>query len=143
MNAKYYKTFTHYQPCRFCRWAVCASEDAMSKSEVTRAISDILRNMKFPPNLKGYRYVRAAIFCRAEDENPTHRSMKELYKVVADMYDTTPIRVERAIRNAIEVAWNRGGEQSICDFMGSTYKPANSEFIAHAAEWVKVEFSLW
>ena len=115
----------------------------MKKSEITRAISDILIDMKFPPHLKGYHYVRTAVFCRAAEENPVCDSMKELYEIVADMYDTTPMRVERAIRNAIEVAWNRGGEQSICDFMGSSCKPTNSEFIAQAAEWVKVEFSLW
>jgi two-component system response regulator (stage 0 sporulation protein A) len=107
--------------------------------EVTRIIHEI----GVPAHVKGYQYLRAAIMLVTEEINYLGAVTKELYPTIAKRYDTTPSRVERAIRHAIELAWDRGDIERINKFFGYTIngekgKPTNSEFIAIIADKLRL-----
>ena len=108
--------------------------------EVTRIIHEI----GVPAHVKGYQYLRDAIMLVAEEMNFLGAVTKELYPTIAQKYDTTSSRVERAIRHAIELAWDRGDIDKINKFFGYTIsgekgKPTNSEFIAIIADRLRLE----
>jgi len=108
--------------------------------EVTRIIHEI----GVPAHVKGYQYLRDAIMLVVEEINYLGAVTKELYPTIAKKYDTTPSRVERAIRHAIELAWDRGDIDKINKFFGYTIsgekgKPTNSEFIAIIADRLRLE----
>lgn len=108
--------------------------------EVTRIIHEV----GIPAHIKGYLYLREAILMVIEDVGLLSLVTKELYPSVARKYKTTPSRVERAIRHAIEVAWNRGNLSAIHRIFGHTVskergKPTNSEFIAMVADRLRME----
>lgn len=107
--------------------------------EVTRAIHEI----GIPAHIKGYLYLRDAIMMVVERVELLGAITKELYPMIAMKYKTTPSRVERAIRHAIEVAWNRGNLDTINEIFGHTVnqekgKPTNSEFIAMVADRLRL-----
>lgn len=107
--------------------------------EVTRIIHEI----GVPAHVKGYQYLRAAIMLVTEEMNYLGAVTKELYPAIAKRYDTTPSRVERAIRHAIELAWERGDFERINKFFGYAAngekgKPTNSEFIAIIADKLRL-----
>lgn len=107
--------------------------------EVTRIIHEI----GVPAHVKGYQYLRAAIMLVTEEINYLGAVTKELYPTIAKTYDTTPSRVERAIRHAIELAWDRGDIDRINKLFGYTIngekgKPTNSEFIAIVADKLRL-----
>lgn len=98
-------------------------------------ISDIMRQIGVPAHIKGYHYLRTAIHLCIDDREMLSSVTKILYPTVAKMYKTTSSRVERAIRHAIEVAWDRGDVDVLSSYFGYTIqsergKPTNSEFIA-------------
>lgn len=108
--------------------------------EVTKVIHEI----GVPAHVKGYQYLREAIMMVVEEVNYLGAVTKELYPAIAQKYDTTPSRVERAIRHAIELAWDRGDLEKINKFFGYTIngekgKPTNSEFIAIIADRLRLE----
>lgn len=108
--------------------------------EVTKVIHEI----GVPAHVKGYQYLRDAIMLVVEEINYLGAVTKELYPTIAQKYDTTPSRVERAIRHAIELAWDRGDIDKINKFFGYTIsgekgKPTNSEFIAIIADRLRLE----
>jgi two-component system response regulator (stage 0 sporulation protein A) len=108
--------------------------------EVTRIIHEI----GVPAHVKGYQYLRDAIMLVVDEINYLGAVTKELYPTIAQKYDTTPSRVERAIRHAIELAWDRGDIDKINKFFGYTIngekgKPTNSEFIAIIADKLRLE----
>ncbi len=108
--------------------------------EVTRVIHEI----GVPAHVKGYQYLRDAIMLVVGEINYLGAVTKELYPTIAQKYDTTPSRVERAIRHAIELAWDRGDLDKINKFFGYTIngekgKPTNSEFIAIIADRLRLE----
>ncbi|QGT98976.1 Stage 0 sporulation two-component response regulator (Spo0A) [Candidatus Syntrophocurvum alkaliphilum] len=108
--------------------------------EVTKVIHEI----GVPAHVKGYQYLRDAIMLVIEEINYLGAVTKELYPTIAQKYDTTPSRVERAIRHAIELAWDRGDLEKINKFFGYTIsgekgKPTNSEFIAIIADKLRLE----
>ncbi len=108
--------------------------------EVTRVIHEV----GVPAHVKGYQYLRDAIMLVVEEINFLGAVTKELYPTIALKYDTTPSRVERAIRHAIELAWDRGDLDRINRFFGYTVnldkgKPTNSEFIAIIADRLRLE----
>jgi len=108
--------------------------------EVTRIIHEV----GIPAHVKGYQYLREAIMLVADDMNYLGAVTKELYPTIAGKYDTTASRVERAIRHAIELAWDRGNLEKINRFFGYTVssdrgKPTNSEFIAIIADKLRLE----
>lgn len=108
--------------------------------EVTRVIHEI----GVPAHVKGYQYLRDAIMLVVDEINYLGAVTKELYPTIAQKYDTTPSRVERAIRHAIELAWDRGDVDKINKVFGYTIsgekgKPTNSEFIAIIADRLRLE----
>lgn len=107
--------------------------------EVTRMI----HQMGVPAHVKGYQYLRDAIVSVVQDVSLLGAVTKELYPMIADKYQTTPSRVERAIRHAIELAWDRGNVDFMNRFFGYTInvdrgKPTNSEFIAMVADKLRM-----
>ncbi|WP_054949531.1 sporulation transcription factor Spo0A [Numidum massiliense] len=106
-------------------------------------ITSIIHEVGVPAHIKGYMYLRDAIAMVYNDVEILGSITKVLYPSIADKYKTTPSRVERAIRHAIEVAWNRGNVDSISALFGYTVsaskaKPTNSEFIAMIADKLRV-----
>jgi len=96
-----------------------------------------------PAHIKGYQYLRDAIMMVIKDLDVINSITKQLYPSIAKIYNTTPSRVERAIRHAIEVAWNRGQVDTIDSLFGCTVnlgkgKPTNSEFIAMIADKLRL-----
>ena len=107
--------------------------------EVTR----IIHQMGVPAHIKGYQYLRDAILFVIADVSLLGAVTKELYPMIAEKYETTASRVERAIRHAIELAWDRGNVEMMTKFFGYTIniergKPTNSEFIAMVADKLRM-----
>ncbi len=102
-------------------------------------VTDIIHEIGVPAHIKGYQYLREAIILTVNDMDAINAVTKVLYPAVAKKFATTPSRVERAIRHAIEVAWDRGDLETLQKFFGYTVsnikgKPTNSEFIAMIAD---------
>mgnify|MGYP003291430236 CR=1 FL=1 len=107
-------------------------------------ISEIFISIGIPPHIKGYNYLREGIKLTVEKPYVINSVTKELYPTVSKKFGTTPSKVERAIRHAIEVAWNRGRIDAINAIFGTrvylgTEKPTNSEFIALVADKLILE----
>jgi two-component system response regulator (stage 0 sporulation protein A) len=105
----------------------------------------MIHDIGVPAHIKGYQYLREAIEMTVEDIEMLGSITKILYPGIAKKYQTTPSRVERAIRHAIEVAWNRGNMDTIDELFGYTInngkgKPTNSEFIALIADKIRLEY---
>lgn len=110
-----------------------------SDEELEALVTDIIHEIGVPAHIKGYQYLREAIILTIKDMEMINAVTKVLYPEVAKRYQTTPSRVERAIRHAIEVAWDRGDVEVLQKFFGYTVsgikgKPTNSEFIAMIAD---------
>ena len=106
-------------------------------------VSDILREIGVPAHIKGHSYVRAAIVLGVEKPGTLVSVTKVLYPTIARMFQTTSSRVERAIRHAIEVAWDRGDVDVLSGYFGYTIqsdkgKPTNSEFIAMISDKIRL-----
>lgn len=119
------------------------SVSTLSESDMDIVISDIMRQIGVPAHIKGYQYLRTAIKLCVNDNDMLGSVTKILYPTVAKMYNTTASRVERAIRHAIEVAWDRGDVDVLSSYFGYTIqsqrgKPTNSEFIAMIADKLKL-----
>ncbi len=98
-------------------------------------VTDLIHQIGVPAHIKGYHYLREAIMASVNDKEMLESVTKLLYPAVAKKFSTTPSRVERAIRHAIEIAWDRGDVDTLNSFFGYTInvgkgKPTNSEFIA-------------
>lgn len=107
-------------------------------------ITNVIHEMGVPAHIKGYLYLREAISMVYNEVDLLGAITKSLYPRIAKKYKTTPSRVERAIRHAIEVAWSRGNMDSIRKLFGYTInvskaKPTNSEFIAMVADKLRIE----
>lgn len=107
-------------------------------------ITNMMHEVGIPPHMSGYQYIREAILQTVNNANVFSSITRVLYPRVAERFGTTPQKVERAIRNAIESAWSRGNPDSIDSLFGYTIsyskgKPTNSEFIAMMADKVRVE----
>ena len=110
------------------------------------SVTKILHELGVPSHIKGYQYIREGIMLIYDDPAMVGGITKELYPEVAKKYDTTVSRVERAIRHAIEVSWNRGNWQLMEDIFGHSVdidkaKPTNSEFIVTVADKLRLEFT--
>ena len=106
-------------------------------------ITDIIHQIGVPAHIKGYHYLREAIMMAVDDIDIMNSVTKCLYPSVAKKHGTTSSRVERAIRHAIEVAWDRGDVDVLNSYFGYTIhsgkgKPTNSEFIALIADKLRV-----
>lgn len=108
-------------------------------------VTNIIHEIGVPAHIKGYQYLREAIIMSVNDIEMLNSITKILYPTIAKKYQTTPSRVERAIRHAIEVAWSRGKMDTIDELFGYTIhngkgKPTNSEFIALIADRIRLEY---
>lgn len=108
-------------------------------------VTDMIHEIGIPAHIKGYHYLRDAIMMAVEDMDVLNAVTKVLYPTVAKKHKTTSSRVERAIRHAIEVAWNRGKLDTLDELFGYTVsngkgKPTNSEFIALIADTLRLEY---
>ena len=113
--------------------------------EVT--VSEIMHRIGVPAHIKGYQYLREAIILAVNDDEIMNSVTKLLYPTVAKTFKTTPSRVERAIRHAIEVAWDRGDVDVLNSYFGYTIqnsrgKPTNSEFIAMISDKLKLKLKI-
>ncbi len=107
-------------------------------------VTNIIHEIGVPAHIKGYQYLREAIMIAVNDMDVINAITKVLYPQVAKTFQTTPSRVERAIRHAIEVAWDRGDLDTLQRFFGYTVsntkgKPTNSEFIALIADKLQLQ----
>jgi two-component system response regulator (stage 0 sporulation protein A) len=107
-------------------------------------VTSIIHKIGVPAHIKGYQYLRTAIMMTVEDNELINSVTKILYPTVAKKYQTTSSRVERAIRHAIEVAWDRGDLDILNEYFGYTIqnergKPTNSEFIAMIADNLRLK----
>jgi two-component system response regulator (stage 0 sporulation protein A) len=108
-------------------------------------VTNIIHEIGVPAHIKGYQYLRDAIIMSVKDMEMLNSITKILYPTIAKHHQTTPSRVERAIRHAIEVAWSRGRMDTIDELFGYTIntgkgKPTNSEFVALIADKIRLEY---
>ena len=106
-------------------------------------ITEIIHQIGVPAHIKGYHYLRNAIMMSVEDPEMINAVTKRLYPSIAKRFKTTSSRVERAIRHAIEVAWDRGDVDTLNSYFGYTIhslrgKPTNSEFVAMISDRVRL-----
>lgn len=121
------------------------TEDASKREENLEAlVTNVIHEVGVPAHIKGYQYLREAIMMVVNDIDVINQITKSLYPKIAYKFETTPSRVERAIRHAIEVAWGRGDQKTVENIFGYTIsaakgKPTNSEFIAMIADKLRLE----
>lgn len=113
--------------------------------DLEQDVTDMIHEIGVPAHIKGYQYLREAIMMSVKDSEMMGSITKILYPTIAKKYQTTSSRVERAIRHAIEVAWNRGRMETLDDMFGYTIntgkgKPTNSEFIALIADKIRLQY---
>lgn len=152
LGVQYFMT----KPCNFDAVAerlqeIVAVERQMSAAHARRPevnieamVTSIIHEIGVPAHIKGYQYLREAIMIAVDDMDVINAITKVLYPQVAKTFSTTPSRVERAIRHAIEVAWDRGDLETLQRFFGYTVsntkgKPTNSEFIALIADKLQLQ----
>ena len=121
-----------------------ASAPRTDKAGIESMVTSIIHEIGVPAHIKGYQYLREAIIIAVNDMDVINAITKVLYPQVAKTFQTTPSRVERAIRHAIEVAWDRGDLDTLQRFFGYTVsntkgKPTNSEFIALIADKLQLQ----
>ena len=116
--------------------------------DIETQVTQIIHQIGVPAHIKGYQYLRTAILLTVKDSDVINSVTKVLYPSVAKKYSTTTSRVERAIRHAIEVAWDRGDVDTLNSYFGYTIqnnrgKPTNSEFIAMIADNLRLKYKLY
>ena len=126
-----------------------AAMQGMGKEpDIETQVTQIIHQIGVPAHIKGYQYLRTAILLTIKDNDIINSVTKVLYPSVAKKYQTTTSRVERAIRHAIEVAWDRGDVDTLNSYFGYTIqnnrgKPTNSEFIAMIADNLRLKYKLY
>lgn len=119
-----------------------------SGNDIETQVTQIIHQIGVPAHIKGYQYLRTAILLTIKDSDVINSVTKVLYPSVAKKYATTTSRVERAIRHAIEVSWDRGDVDTLNAYFGYTIqnsrgKPTNSEFIAMIADNLRLRYKLY
>ena len=125
-----------------------AKEGEEKAPDIETQVTRIIHQIGVPAHIKGYQYLRTAILLTVRDSEMINSVTKVLYPSVAKKYATTTSRVERAIRHAIEVAWDRGDVDTLNSYFGYTIqntrgKPTNSEFIAMIADNLRLKYKLY
>ncbi|MBQ8185502.1 MAG: sporulation transcription factor Spo0A [Clostridia bacterium] len=123
------------------------NDDTQLNYDIETQVTKIIHKIGVPAHIKGYQYLRTAILMAIHDGDIINSVTKILYPSVAKKYDTTTSRVERAIRHAIEVAWDRGDVETLNSYFGYTIqnsrgKPTNSEFIAMIADNLRLQYKI-
>ena len=122
-----------------------SEKPSLSSADMESQVTKIIHQIGVPAHIKGYQYLRSAILMTIDDNEIINSVTKILYPTVAKRYQTTTSRVERAIRHAIEVAWDRGDVDTLNSYFGYTIqnsrgKPTNSEFIAMIADNLRLKY---
>jgi two-component system response regulator (stage 0 sporulation protein A) len=148
------KDFKFYQPEQMkenyinkeikSKYIEIAPENEKNGENLEALVTNVIHDVGVPAHIKGYQYLREAIMMVVNDIDVINQITKQLYPEIASKYKTTPSRVERAIRHAIEVAWGRGQQDTVENIFGYTVsaskgKPTNSEFIAMIADKLRLE----
>ncbi len=125
-----------------------SADDPDRTPDIETQVTKIIHQIGVPAHIKGYQYLRTAILMTVRDNDVINSVTKVLYPTVAKKYQTTTSRVERAIRHAIEVAWDRGDVETLNSYFGYTIqnnrgKPTNSEFIAMIADNLRLKYKLY
>lgn len=128
-----------------CTMSVQTREKNQEEKNLEKDVTEMIHEIGVPAHIKGYHYLREAIMMCVEDVEMLNSITKVLYPTIADNFQTTPSRVERAIRHAIEVAWSRGRMETLDGLFGYTIntgkgKPTNSEFIALIADKIRLRY---
>ena len=127
---------------------IAEQEQDSRTPDIETQVTRIIHQIGVPAHIKGYQYLRTAILMTVKDSDIINSVTKVLYPSVAKKYQTTTSRVERAIRHAIEVAWDRGDVDTLNSYFGYTIqnnrgKPTNSEFIAMIADNLRLKYKLF
>ena len=125
--------------------SVCRKPVLPNCADTEILVTDVIQKLGVPAHIKGYHYLRTAILSAVENSRLMECVTKQLYPSVAQKYDTTSSRVERAIRHAIEVSWNRGNWDLMEEIFGHSVdidkaKPTNSEFIVTVADKLRLDY---
>lgn len=128
--------------------AASLNADEYANNDLEAQVTRIIHQIGVPAHIKGYQYLRTAIILTVNDSEIINSVTKILYPTVAKKYQTTTSRVERAIRHAIEVAWDRGDVDVLNSYFGYTIqinrgKPTNSEFIAMIADNLRLRYKMY
>ncbi len=120
--------------------------ERMSPLDLERYVTRIMLDMGIPAHLKGYHYLREAILISEQDMETVTSVTKLLYPSIAKRYHTTDQKVERAIRNAIEVSWKRGNTRTFEELFGYSsisgrQRPTNSEYICRLADKIRLDLA--
>lgn len=120
--------------------------ERMSSLDLERYVTQIMLDMGIPAHLKGYHYLREAILISERDMSTVTSVTKLLYPSIAKRYQTTDQKVERAIRNAIEVSWRRGNARTFEELFGYSansgrQRPTNSEYICRLADKIRLDIA--
>ena len=148
------KELKYYQPSQYknnfisreikTQYIDISPEEKKNEENLEALVTNIIHEVGVPAHIKGYQYLREAIIMVVNNIEVINQITKQLYPDIAKKYGTTPSRVERAIRHAIEVAWGRGQADVVESIFGYTVsaskgKPTNSEFIAMIADKLRLE----
>jgi len=148
------KELRYYQPSQLrggiitreikAQYIDIAPEKKKDQDSLEALVTNLIHEVGVPAHIKGYQYLREAIMMVVKDTDVINQITKQLYPEIASKYHTTPSRVERAIRHAIEVAWGRGEQGAVENIFGYTIsaakgKPTNSEFIAMISDKLRLE----
>ena len=133
-----------FVPAEVAPTATEAVEISFSSRKLDEKISNIFITVGIPPHIKGYGYLREGVKMAIRSPEVINNITKKLYPMIGEKYDTSASKVERAIRHAIEVAWNRGRIETINSLFGvrayvGNEKPTNGEFIALVADKMLLE----
>ena len=148
------KDLKHYKPGQFKNCTInreikapyieISPENKKNEENLEALVTNVIHEVGVPAHIKGYQYLREAIMMVVNNIDVINQITKQLYPDIASKFNTTPSRVERAIRHAIEVAWGRGEQEVVENIFGYTIsaakgKPTNSEFIAMIADKLRLE----
>lgn len=122
-------------------------QNMISPRELKKTISEFMLELGIPAHLRGYQFLRSAVGMCVEDMELVGSVTKLLYPDLAKMYQTTDTKIERAIRNAIEVSWDRGNSDLFEELFGYSNtleytRPTNSEYIAVVADYIRLKNNL-
>ena len=138
----------HLRRLLSARGKTSAATSENATPDIETQVTKIIHQIGVPAHIKGYQYLRTAILLTIQDSDIINSVTKVLYPSVAKKYQTTTSRVERALRHAIEVAWDRGDVDTLNSYFGYTIqnnrgKPTNSEFIAMIADNLRLKYKLY